>query len=177
MTLTLIKQIEMEHRIETINEKKLVGKLIKMSLTSNKTHELWHSFMSRRKEIKNNIGSELYSMQVYDPLYFKNFNPCKEFVKWATIEVSDFENIPSEMKTFILKGGLYAVFLHKGAAITGAKSFQYIFETWLPNSEYILDNRPHFEILGEKYKNDDPDSEEEIWIPIKLKNEIENANI
>ncbi|MGK2861531.1 MAG: GyrI-like domain-containing protein [Chitinophagaceae bacterium] len=47
--------------------------------------------------------------------------------------------------------------------------FSYIFNTWLPPSGYDLDNRPHFEILGEKYKNDDPLSEEEIWIPIKQK--------
>ncbi len=39
----------------------------------------------------------------------------------------------------------------------------------LPNSEYELENRPHFEVLGEKYKNNDPNSEEEIWIPIKKK--------
>ncbi|MDP5096829.1 MAG: GyrI-like domain-containing protein [Flavobacterium sp.] len=39
----------------------------------------------------------------------------------------------------------------------------------MPNSEYQLDNRPHFEILGAKYKNNAPDSEEEIWIPIKRK--------
>ena len=73
------------------------------------------------------------------------------------------------METYILPGGLYAVFLHKGAATTGPKTFQYIFGTWLPESDYSLDIRPHFEILGEKYKNDDPDSEEEIWIPIKPK--------
>lgn len=42
-------------------------------------------------------------------------------------------------------------------------------KTWLPASDYNLDNRPHFEVLGEKYKNNDPTSEEEIWIPIKLK--------
>jgi AraC family transcriptional regulator len=30
-----------------------------------------------------------------------------------------------------------------------------------------LDQRPHVEVMGEKYKNNDPDSEEEIWIPIK----------
>jgi len=39
----------------------------------------------------------------------------------------------------------------------------------LPNSDYELDNRPHFEILGKKYKNNSADSEEEIWIPVKLK--------
>jgi len=27
----------------------------------------------------------------------------------------------------------------------------------------------HFELLGEKYKNNHPDSEEEVWIPIKEK--------
>jgi AraC family transcriptional regulator len=73
------------------------------------------------------------------------------------------------MESFTLKGGLYAVFLHKGAASTGQKTFQYIFEMWLPNSGYLLDNRPHFEILGAKYKNEDPNSEEEVWIPIKQK--------
>jgi AraC family transcriptional regulator len=43
----------------------------------------------------------------------------------------------------------------------------YIFNTWLPQSNYQLAPRPHFEILGEKYKNNHPDSEEEIWIPIQ----------
>jgi AraC family transcriptional regulator len=40
------------------------------------------------------------------------------------------------------------------------------------SKEYELDDRPHFEILGDKYKNNDPNSEEEIWIPIKLKKQI-----
>ena len=48
-----------------------------------------------------------------------------------------------------------------------SKTFQYIFGTWMPDSGYKWDNRPQFEILGEKYKNNDPSSEEEIWIPIK----------
>jgi hypothetical protein len=30
-----------------------------------------------------------------------------------------------------------------------------------------LNKRPHFAKMGEKYKNEDPDSEEELWIPIK----------
>jgi AraC family transcriptional regulator len=41
--------------------------------------------------------------------------------------------------------------------------------TWLPSSDYVLDNRPHFEILGEKYKINDPESEEKIWIPVRKK--------
>ena len=155
--------------IETLTEKKLIGKRLPMSLSVNKTKELWQSFMSQWNEIKNSIGNALYSIQVYDPLYFVNFNPNTEFEKWATIEVTDFYSVPEEMETFILPSGLYAVFLHKGAASEGPKTFQHIYGTWLPNSEYSLDDTPHFEKLGDKYKNDDPNSEEEIWIPIKLK--------
>jgi AraC family transcriptional regulator len=99
----------------------------------------------------------------------EKFNPYALFEKWAAIEVPDFEIIPVEMETFVLTGGLYAVFVHKGAASTGPETFRYIFGTWLPNSGYSLGNRPHFEILGDKYKNEDPDSEEEVWIPIKRK--------
>jgi len=159
----------MQPRIETLTEKMLVGKRMTMSFANNRTGELWRSFMPRRKEIQNNISSELYSMQIYTPLFFDNFNPNKEFEKWATMEVADFNTVPHDMECFTLTGGLYAVFLYKGAASAGAETFQYILGTWLPNSEYMLDNRPHFEILGEKYKNEDPSSEEEIWIPIKLK--------
>lgn len=156
--------------IKNLEEKKLIGKRLRMSLINNKTPELWRSFMQKRSEIKNNINSELYSMQVYDEDYYRNFNPTNEFEKWATIEVSDFNTIPEEMEKFNLISGLYAVFNHKGDASSAPQIFGYIFGTWLPNSEYELDNRPHFEVLGEKYKNNDPNSEEEIWIPIKISN-------
>jgi AraC family transcriptional regulator len=160
----------MNPRIEQFPDKKLVGKRLKMSLSNNKTGELWKSFMQRRKEIKNNITNALFSMQVYDSsLDFANFNQDTVFEKWAAIEVSDFDNIPPDMEAFVLKGGLYAVFVHKGPASTGPKTFRYLFETWLPDSGYLLDKRPHFELLGEKYKNEDPGSEEEVWIPVKEK--------
>jgi AraC family transcriptional regulator len=161
----------MEPRIEIIKAKKLIGKHLTMSLVENRTHELWKSFMPLRKIIKNNLSAELISMQVYDQSYsFKNFDPAKTFEKWAAVEVESFDNVLGEMETFTLPAGLYAVFLHRGAASAGAKTFQFIFGTWLPASEYELDNKPHFELLGEKYKNDDENSEEEIWIPIRLKN-------
>ncbi len=156
---------------KTIPQKKLIGKRLRLSLAENKTTELWRSFMPCRIEIKNNLTSDLFSIQVYDDTsYFESFNPYTMFEKWAALEVSDFDTVPAAMEAFLLTGGLYAVFKHIGAASTGARTFQYIFGTWLPGSGYLLDDRPHFEILGEKYKNDDPESEEEIWIPVKLKN-------
>ena len=160
--------IKMEPRVKTSNEKKLVGKRLTMSLSDNKTGELWKSFISRRKEITNNLTNDFISMAIYMPTHFADFKPTNDFEKWATVEVTDFEHVPSDMETFTLTAGLYAVFDYKGSS-TDNSIFQYIFGVWLPKSDYLLDDRPHFEVLGDKYKNADPDSEEEIWIPIRTK--------
>jgi AraC family transcriptional regulator len=157
----------MNPRIEIIEEKKLVGKKLTMSYANYRIGELWGSFMPRRTEITNITSNDLISLVVYKPNHFDDFNPNNEFERWAAVEVDDFANIPVEMETFVLSSGLYAVFHYIGSS-TGITSFyQNIFTAWLPNSEYELDDRPHFEILGEKYKNNDPLSEEDIWIPIK----------
>lgn len=155
-------------RIENLKEKKLIGIRQIMSLVNNQTAELWRSFISRRKDITNNLTNDMISMQVYGQTYFTDFKPTKEFEKWATVEVANFNNVPNDLETFMLKGGIYAVFDYKGLS-TDNSVFQFIFGTWLPNSDYDLDDRPHFEVLGTKYKNNDPTSEEEIWIPIQPK--------
>lgn len=157
-------------RIEILPTKKLIGRRLKMSLSADRTPELWRSFMMERKNITNNVSADLYSMQVYDhSIDFKDLTPETDFEKWAATEVVNFDSVPDGMETYTLNGGLYAVFIYKGLPADFDKSFQYIFYTWLPNSVYELDRREHFELLGEKYKNNSPESEEEIWIPIKLK--------
>lgn len=155
-------------RIVTLNEKKLIGMHITTSLVNNRTGELWRNFMPLRKHISNSVSTDLFSLSVYDPEYFKAFNPAREFEKWALMEVTDFSNVPSGMETFMLPGGAYAVFVHKGSH-EDASTFQYIFSTWLPQASYVLDDRPHFELLGPNYKQGSPDSEEEIWVPVKPK--------
>jgi AraC family transcriptional regulator len=160
----------MEPIIKMLTEKKLVGKRLTMSLSNNKTAELWKSFMPRRKEISNNVTNDLISMQVYDRAHpFESFNLHATFEKWAVVEVTNFYTIPHDMECYTLPGGLYAVFNYKGLPSNFTATFNYMFNVWLPASNYVLDDRPHFELLGSKYKNNDPESEEEIWIPVKIK--------
>ena len=154
--------------IQTIPSKKLIGKWLSMTFADNKTFELWSSFMPERKSITNTIDPEhMYSLQVYGKDFFNPFSPKAEFIKWAAIEADDNAAVPEGMGTFTIPAGQYAVFQYKGSHNNGFDVFSYIFGEWLPASGYELDDRPHFEILGPKYKNGDPDSEEEIWIPIK----------
>ena len=158
----------MQPKIQTLQPKKLVGLSTKMSLANNLTGQLWGQFGPRIASIQNRVSEDKISMQVYPSDYYARFNPTTEFTKWATVEVSSFDNLPEGLRTFELQGGLYAVFDYKGSS-TDPSIFQYIFTEWLPKSYYVVDDRPHFEVLGPKYKNNDPDSEEEIWVPIREK--------
>lgn len=159
----------MQPTIKIIPAKKLIGHRTTMSLVNNKTATLFSGFMPKRKEIKNAISDVIVSLKNYPSDYFQNFSPATLFDKWALLEVSDFNTVPEGMETFEVQEGLYAVFHYKGLN-TDHRIFDYIFREWLPGSEYILDNRPHFDLLGPKYKNNDPESEEDLYIPIKKKN-------
>jgi AraC family transcriptional regulator len=152
---------------KTLTSKKLVGQKLSMSFAHNKTFDLWKGFKTNQSTITSALGTDLYSIQLYPEGFFINFDPTTEFEKWAAIEVPDFENIPTGMEVFTLPSGLYAVFYYTGAPQDGAEIFRYILQDWLPQSGYELDNRPHFEVLGARYKNGTADSEEEIWIPIR----------
>ena len=160
----------MKPRIETLVAKNLVGNRMTMTLSDNKTPELWRSFMRRRGEIKNRLGTELYSVQVYSPATdLQRFDQHTPFERWAAVEVADLNEVPEGMGVCPPVGGLYAVFLYRGTPETFHHTWQYIFLDWLPRSDYELDQRAHFEVLGDQYKHNDPASEEEIWIPIKPK--------
>ncbi len=160
----------MQPRIITIPSKKLVGQKLRMSAINDRTFELWQSFMPARNEIPNVINKFLYSVQVFDSeKYFDQFSPEAEYDKWAAVEVPEFVKPPTGMETLVIPEGLYAVFDYKGPANAALSFFQYIFETWIPSSEFAVDNRPHFALMGEKYRGNSPESEEEIWVPVKRK--------
>jgi AraC family transcriptional regulator len=156
----------MTPRIDTLREKKLIGAHLEMSLAADRTRELWQQFMPRIKEIENRTSGDKISLQIYrEPLKMGDFT--HKFEKWAAVEVANFDSVPEGLETLMLPGGVYAVFDYKGSS-GDPQIFRYIFTEWLPRSAYALDDRPHFEVLGEKYRNNDPESEEEIWIPVKL---------
>lgn len=156
-----------EPKIEILQSKKLIGQSIEMSLADNKTFELFSNFMPNRETIPNVLSNDIYEVMVYNATYFKNFSPMNIFNKWATLNVSKYNTIPDGMKTLDINTGLYAVFNYKGLPQGFGELIAYIMTQWLPKSNYQLDNRPHFNILGNKYKKGSPESEETVWIPIK----------
>lgn len=161
----------MEPNIIEIAEKRLIGMSMEMSFENYRLTELWKQFMPRKNEIYGSLSTDLLSLTCYSENHFRNFSTSNLFEKWAAIEVGNLEQIPAGMEAFVLEGGLYAVFHYRGLN-TDDNIYRFIYFDWIPKSGYELDHRPHFEILGSKYKNNDPESEEEIWIPIKPKTAI-----
>lgn len=157
-----------EPEIIALKEKKLIGLKIRTSLSENKTFELWSTFKPRVQEISHRKDNDFYSLQIFDEdLKFNQFTPQTFFEKWAAVEVDSIENIPEGFQSIILAPGTYARFIHKGLPDTFPETSQYIFGEWLPNSQFQLDKRPHFEIMNENYDPDNLASEEEVYIPIR----------
>lgn len=153
--------------IRTLSPLKLVGNQLSLSFANYDVTPLWRSFMPRLKEIEGRASSDLFSLSIYPPNFFETFDPQKLFVKWAAVAVGSFDQLPEGMESLVLEGGTYAVFHHRGDAQAFYQLHQYVYSEWIPSSGYELADEPHFELLGAMYKNNAPDSEEELWVPVK----------
>ena len=105
----------MKPTIKIFPETKFIGKNLSFTYADYRAFELWSSFMPRRNEIQNTIGTELFNIQI-NPDNF-DFNPQTEFVKWAVVPVTELNSIPDGMQSLLVEEGLYAVFNHVGDAV------------------------------------------------------------
>ena len=157
----------MQPRFETLPATILAGQRQRMSLLADTTAALWRSFGQRLRARPFASSPERYSVQVYDSAYFQGFRPEATFEKWAAVAVAQAAAVPADLETLVLPAGIYAVFNYQGPSSGGPAVFRYILLDWLPASGYALDDRPHFELLSQTYRPDDPAAEEQIWIPVK----------
>ncbi|MGD9631337.1 MAG: GyrI-like domain-containing protein [Pyrinomonadaceae bacterium] len=155
-------------RIVAADRVLLAGVRVRMSFTNDRTSELWRNFRSRENEVVGRVGSDSFSVKVYGPEYsFTSFDPTAEFDKWAAVKVDWGSKQKDGFENLEVTGGDYAVFVHLGPASDASRTFGHIFRSWLPDSGYDLDRRPHFEVLPKGYDPFDPEAEEEVWVPIR----------
>lgn len=161
----------MQPTIKTIQAKKTIGFSTKTTMANDQTVKIWQQLMPRLKEVKNAVSADLFSLQVYNGESFEDFTPTTEFTKYALVEVKNYDFVPKGFEKFEIPAGEYAVFIHKGTSAEFYNTSQYIYGEWLPKSNYILDEKPHFAVMGDKYLgHENPESEEEVWVPVIEKN-------
>ncbi len=155
---------------EHIMEPKIVTKpaftIVGMSYVGKNEHnevpQLWGQFNTRMDELENAepvaygvCSAELEGAQE------------GEFEYIACVAVKDASSVPDGMIAREIEEHKYAVFAHHGKLDTLGETYQYIYNTWIPQSEYEMG--PHFEleVYGERFIHNSDESVFDIYISIE----------
>ncbi|PPK85138.1 AraC family transcriptional regulator [Neolewinella xylanilytica] len=148
----------------------LIGLSETTSLAGAGTPGLWRGFGPRIREIENRADEWRYSLRIYPAdLSLARLTPETEYTEWAAVAVVEGTAVPDGLEKLELAGGLYARCLHRGLPGEIGTTVNYLFGQWLPTSGYDVDNsRPHFERMAPDYLPDDPDAQEEMYVPLQV---------
>jgi len=148
-------------RFETIKETSLLGHCVQQPVFSpEETSTLWRGFRGKIREMNFPDERELWSVQVHQAEHTGRI-----LQRWAAAEM---DVLAPGFEALEIPSGLYAVFLYRGG-MAGFESFLInAFEETLPSYSLSIDNRPHFQLLGKGFNPFSEESEEEVWIPVKL---------
>ena len=148
----------------------LIGLYATTSLAGAGTPALWRNFGPRIKEIGNRADDWRYSLRVYPAdLSLDRLTPDTEYREWAAVAVQEGTPVPDGLESLELAGGLYVRCLHRGLPGEIGNTVNFLFGQWLPTSGYDVDNsRPHFERMAPDYRPDDPEAQEEMYVPLRV---------
>lgn len=153
-------------QVVSLDEVKLVGIPFYYDLSrGNDLMEHW-SLLSQNLSIISNVKEplEFYQLQFWfpdqdnDSLYF-----------YIAVAVDSLESIPIQLTAKVIPAQTYFKFRHKGLANQVGHTYQYIYEEWLPATDYKLPGNFNFEYYGSEYLGPyNENSVSEIYIPIQL---------
>jgi len=160
--------ITMEPVITTIETVTVVGMEYHGQNKNKEITTMWGMFNQKCMAIPHLMGKRAaYGVCFSDA----DYGTTGMFRYVAGLPVTAVDAVPEGMTSCTVPAGQYAVFTHCGTLATLDKTFDYIYGTWLPSSEYRLDAvRPDFEYYDERFTTgDDPASKFDIYIPITAK--------
>jgi AraC family transcriptional regulator len=158
-----IKDIEPE--VVELDPIFLVGLVVLERPPASIITELWARFPDEIHAIQNRVIPERYYQVVFWPDQY-DLGGC--FLMCA-VEVSDLNIINPNLTGKYIPPARYLRFIHKGLSCKVGLTYQYIYESWLPKTDYRLPFPYNFELYGEKFLGaDNPESESEIYIPVKV---------
>ena len=148
----------MEPNIKTKTAFTVVGMEYNGKNENDEIAQLWQQFVPRMKEVQHVVNPNASYGICGDAQEDGSFRYV------AGYEVSSTEDIPEGMTSWIVPEQKYAVL--PGTLKTIGETYKYIFETWLPQSQYEYAHGPDFEYYGEDF---DPGGEEKLYIYVPIK--------
>ena len=163
-----VQIMKMEPKLVTIEDFWAAGLSVSTTVDQNMAEsvipKLWGRFMPHMaKGIQGRLGDTI-SYGICD-------GDGEKFAYLAAVPVGKETAAPAGLEKKRVPGGQFAVFIHQGELGENKLAdlyltMQYIYNQWLPESEYEYDmDRVDFEKYGPAFCADPP--EMEIWIPIK----------
>ena len=157
------KETDMEPKIITRPAFTLVGMRYFGNNQNQEISKLWgaaNQHMDKIKHVAPEWGAIGLCTMVPDA-------PPGEFEYVAGLVVSQVEDVPAGFVVRQVPSHQYAVFTHTGALGSLKQTYEYIYQTWLPQSGYELDGNIDFEYYDEDFKDFAPDSRFYIYVPVK----------
>jgi AraC family transcriptional regulator len=120
----------------------------------------WQRFAQALERIPGRVGSVAYGVCC-------NGDDTGKFDYIAGVEVSDVSELPGEFSRVQLPEQRYAVFTHRDHVSTIRRTFDAIWNEWLPASGVKAADAPIFERYGENFDPLTGNDGIEIWVPVK----------
>ncbi len=152
---------------------KVVGMKIHTSIKENRIPQLWNDFIVRMDELEK-VAVPDCSLGICLNETGTEFHEDSEFDYLACKVVKDDSVIPIGMEYREIPGQLVAVFTHSGSLETLSETYDYIYNEWLPESEYKLIATDEIEWYDSRFKFGEKDSQMDIHIPISKEDKEDN---
>jgi predicted transcriptional regulator YdeE/DNA-binding transcriptional MerR regulator len=128
--------------------------------------DLWGSFNQRVAEL-GGLPHETGEAAIGLCITPEDAPPDGSFEYVAGFPVSQLEDIPEGFVVRQVPEYTYAVFAHRGDLAGLGKTYEYIYEVWLPQSGYQLAAKIDFEYYDQDFKDFAPESVFYIYVPIQ----------
>ncbi len=144
---------------------KVVGMKIHTSIEENRIPQLWKDFIDRMNEL-DKVAVPDCSLGICLNESVTEYKEDSKFDYLACRVVKDDSVVPAGMGYREIPAQLVAVFTHFGSLETLSETYDYIYDKWLPGSEYKLITADEIEWYDSRFKFGEKDSQMDIHIPI-----------
>jgi AraC family transcriptional regulator len=123
---------------------------------------MWGDANKRFGELKNISEDAAYGI-----CFAASEGSNGEFEYVASLKVDSEEDIPEGMVGRHIPAARYAVFTHIGSLDKLKDTYNYIYQTWVPQSGMQLVGNLDFEYYNQDFNDFAPDSRFYIYVPVK----------
>lgn len=120
----------------------------------------WQRFAPWIGKVPGQVGATAYGVCC-------NADGAGNFDYVCGVEVSDFSRVPAEFARVRIPERRYAVFFHRGHVSAIRRTWNTIFNKWLPESGFKVADAPDFERYDERFDPRSGTGGVEIWLPIE----------